>query len=352
MPRSPSIRAASSRISRYGATTWIACHDFSHCGVTWRSSGPTATTLTRLSPASVGKPGEEGTGIGGARRPSHLAEHGRLRAQLGGHLLLAEADLVGEAPALVGGAHPLARQRPPLGELIGEEHEKDEGHRDPRGEEHGPRHGTRSVNTMLIARSWSPAAVATAAGLISQLLSAKRRLTTGSRMRPAMNCATSTRGGPPGRAGVRASMRSVSSGARGGRRTRRRCRGRARAGRRGHPPHLDELQLEPWGGLLAQGRQDIGPAHLTAGLLGEGLEVRSEQAQVGLAGGQVAREPRHRGEIALEAPGRRQHAREEDREQDERAGQRDEGQAPQPPRDPVTQSCHDRETRPGWRRST
>ena len=143
--------------------------------------------LDALVPRQLGEPGEEGARIGGARRPSHLAEHGRPRAQLGGHLLLAEPDLVGETPALVGGAHPLARQRPPLGELIGQEHEKDEGHRDPRGEERGPRHGTRSVNRMLIARNWSPAAVATAAGLISQLLSAKRRLTAGSRMRPAMN---------------------------------------------------------------------------------------------------------------------------------------------------------------------
>src|SRR5258705_235054 len=77
---------------------------------------------------------------------------------------------------------------------------------------------------MLIARTWSPPAVAMADGLISQLLSAKRRLTAGSRMRPGT----------------------------------------------------------------------------------------------------------HRGEIAPEAPGRRQHAGEQDREQDERAGQRDEGEAPAP----------------------
>ena len=91
--------------------------------------------LDALVPRQLGEPGEKRARFGGARRPSHLAEHGRPRAQLGGHLLLAEADLVGETPALVGGAHPLARQRPPLGELIGQDHEKDEGHRDPRGEE-------------------------------------------------------------------------------------------------------------------------------------------------------------------------------------------------------------------------
>ena len=146
-----------------------------------------------------------------------------------------------------------------------------------------------------------------------------------------MNCATSTSGGPPGRAGVRSlDAQRLLRARRRGRRTLSRARGRARAGRRGRPPHLDELQLEPRGGLLTQGRQDVGPAHLTAGLLGEGLEVRSEQAQLGIAGGQVAREPRHRGEIVPEAPGRRQHAREEDREQDEHAGQRDEGEAPAP----------------------
>ena len=48
--------------------------------------------------------------------------------------------LVGEPPTLLGGAHALARQRAPLGELIGQEHEKDEGHRDPRDEEHAARH--------------------------------------------------------------------------------------------------------------------------------------------------------------------------------------------------------------------
>ena len=58
------------------------------------------------------------------------------------------------------------------------------------------------------------------------------------------------------------------------------------------------------------------------------LQVRAEQPQVGVARGEIAREPRHCGEVAREAPGRRQHAREEDREEDERAGQRDEGQPP------------------------
>src|SRR5262249_44437224 len=167
--------------------------------------------LDALVPRQLGEAGEKVSRIAGAHGPSHVAKHGSARAQLRGHLLLAEPDLLGEAAALVRGPRAVAHEGPPLRELVGEEGDEDEGHGDPGDDERAPRHGARSANTMLTARSCSPEGVAMVDGLISQLLSAKRRLTAGSRMRPAMNCATSTRGALPGRASVRASMRSVSS---------------------------------------------------------------------------------------------------------------------------------------------
>ena len=110
------------------------------------------------------------------------------------------------------------------------------------------------------------------AGLISQLLSWKRLFTAGSRMRPAMNCATSSSGGLPGRIGVTASMRTVFS-----------TRPEGAPALEAHAGAL--LATSTVWNLSVEGicwlsvRQHLAPSDLPAGFLAQRVEVGSQEVQ-------------------------------------------------------------------------
>src|SRR5262249_38163571 len=155
---------------------------------------------------------QEGRRIGPLRRPLHTLEDRCALLHLGHQLLFLLLDGLRQALSLRPRLSHLCGKRAPLGYLE-EQKEHEENSDQYPGNERNPRlHYARSASRIVMCCSGPLPSGAGGLGLISQLFNWKRLLTAGSRMIPAMNWATSSSGGLPGRSGVTASMRSTFSG--------------------------------------------------------------------------------------------------------------------------------------------
>src|SRR5262249_46333055 len=144
-------------------------------------------------------PVQEGTRIGPLRRPLHTLENPGALTHLAHQLLLLQLDGVGQATTLRARLGNFRGERAPLRDLEQQDDHEEDGHQRPCDCDGSGLHWERSVNRMLMFSICPLPSLLLAPGLISQLLSWKRLLTAGSRMIPAMNWATSTSGGLPGR---------------------------------------------------------------------------------------------------------------------------------------------------------